>query len=93
MSDASKAEELMSVFEKMQEMVEKSPTHDYTILKELLDRLRLTALYSDNYELYRAYALVITDDIHAGDCEEFLSAAQDYWEATEEERDRNLTPH
>lgn len=83
----------MNVFEKMQEMVEKSPTHDYTILKELLDRLRLTASYSDDYKLYRAYALVITDDIRAGDCEEFLLLAREYWEETEEERDRNLTPH
>jgi len=83
----------MSVFEKMQEMVEKSPTHDYTILKELLDRLRLTALYSDEYEMYRAYALVITDDIKTGDCEQFLSLADEYWKKTEEERERNLTPH
>lgn len=83
----------MSVFEKMQEIVERSPAHDDTILKELLDRLQLTALYSDEYKLYRAYALVITDDIRVEDCEEFLLLAREYWEETEEERDRNLTPH
>ena len=83
----------MSVFEKMQEIVKRSPTHDYTILKELLERLRLTAAYSDEPELYRAYALVITDDIDAGDCDEFLNLAREYWEEIEEDRERNLTPH
>lgn len=83
----------MSVFEKMQEIVERSPSHDFVVLKELLDRLRMTALYSDDYKLYRAYALVITDDIHIEDCEEFLSLAREYWGETEGKRDSNLTPH
>lgn len=83
----------MSAFEKMQEIVERSPTHDYTILKELFERLRLTALYTDDYKLYRAYALVITDDIHTEDCEVFLLLAGEYWWETEDKRDGNLTPH
>lgn len=83
----------MSVFEKMQEIIDRSPTHDYTILKELLERLKLSALYIDDYKMYRAYALVITDDISIRDCDEFLLLAREYWEETEGKRDSNLTPH
>lgn len=83
----------MTTFEKMQEITNRSPTDDRSVLRELLDRLCLTALYTDDYKMYRAYALVITDDICTGDFDEFMSLTQDYWEETEDARERNLTPH
>lgn len=83
----------MTTFEKMQEVINRSPTDDRSVLRELLDRLCLTALYTDDYKMYRAYALVITDDIRIGDFDEFMSLARDYWEETEDTRERNLTPH
>lgn len=83
----------MTTFEKMQEVINRSPTGDRSVLWELFDRLCLTALYTDDYKLYRAYALVITDDININDFDEFMSLARDYWEETEDTRERNLTPH